>query len=125
MSRVPNEAGIDIERRIHPMRVQHSQRLILVGVAIVKLYGHNCLCRRQGLRVMEQHEHTSGEKSCCKDQPGVPGDAVSSRCLHYVLLQAVICHANAKGEVAVRSTAGSTVDQDWTLSWNSAETPLN
>jgi len=33
-----------------------------------------------------------------------------------VLLQAAICHANANGDVAVRSTAGSSVDQDWTLS---------
>src|SRR5690242_1323210 len=109
---------------MHPMRGQHSQGLILVGIAIVKLYGHNCWCRSRGCRVMEQQEHTPGEESCRKKQPGVPGDTASNWCLHYVLLQAAICHANANGEVAVRSTAGSTVDQDWTLSWNTAVLPL-
>jgi hypothetical protein len=65
---------------------------------------------------MEQQEHASGDESRCKYHPGVPGDATSTICLHLVLLQAAICHANANGEVAVRSTAGSSVDQDWTLS---------
>src|SRR5262252_7236040 len=102
---------------MHPMRGQHSQGLVLVSIAIVKLYGHNCLCRSRGRHGMEQQEHTPGEKSRCKNQPGVPGETVSKRCLHYVLLQAAICHANANGEVAVRSMAGSTVDQDCTLSW--------
>src|SRR5260221_7294790 len=36
-----------------------------------------------------------------------------------------ICQANASGELAVRSIAGSSVDQDCTLSWKVAEEPLN
>lgn len=48
----------------------------------------------------------------------------NSLILKFTLLQAAICHANANGEVAVRSTAGSSVDQDWTLSLYTAELPL-
>src|SRR6266436_4270823 len=116
MGRVPDEAGVDIERRMHPIPVQHSQSLVCVGIAIVKLNSHNCLYYSRGLRVIEHQEQAPGDEGCHKDHACVPGYAASNLCLHLVPLQAAICHANANGEVAVRSTAGSSVDQDWTLS---------
>ena len=37
----------------------------------------------------------------------------------------LICHANASGDDAVRSIAGSTVEKDWTSSSYTAVLPLN
>src|SRR5260370_33045584 len=101
---------------MHPMGVQHRQSLVCVGIAIVKLNGHNCLYYSRGLRLIEHQEKASSDEGCHKDHAHVPGDATCNLCLQLVLLQAAICHANANGDVAVRSTAGSSVDQDWTLS---------
>src|SRR5260221_11013089 len=85
MGRVADKAGIDIERRMHPIRVQHSQSLVCVGIAIVKLNGHNCLYYSRGLRVIEHQEQAPGNEGCHKDHACVPGYATSNLCLHLVL----------------------------------------
>src|SRR5262249_26241314 len=104
---------------------------ILVGVAVVELDGYHCLCGSGDRRRPaggQQHSPGSDEgHDYSEDDWRAPRDALYSVHLHGLLLlvQPAICQANASGEEAPRSIAGSSVDQDCTLSWKVAELPLN
>src|SRR5262249_54849185 len=120
------DTGVHVVSRMHPVSIQHVKRLKLIGVAVVELDRHHCLHGGGGrLRSAEEQQCGSGSDkghNHRQDHWRTSRDAVYCAFLHGLFLlmflgQPAICHANASGEEAPRSMAGSSVDQDWTLSW--------